>query len=80
MYVALTRFSRNPITEFQGHVAQCINRLLGVFISVFKDKIGGHVASMKEMRNTHNILAEIREGKMPLWRRWIDGRIALKWV
>jgi hypothetical protein len=25
-------------------------------------------------------LAEIREGKMPLWRRWIDGRIALKWV
>jgi hypothetical protein len=43
-------------------------------------EIGGHVARLGEMRNPYNILVGKPEGKRPLGRQGIDGKIVLEWM
>jgi hypothetical protein len=41
----------------------------------------GHLACMRDMRNTYNTLLGKPEGKRPLGRpRCIDGKIMLNWI
>jgi hypothetical protein len=40
----------------------------------------GHAACMGEMRNAYNILVGKSEGKRPLGRLGIDGKIILEWI
>jgi hypothetical protein len=40
----------------------------------------GHVACMDEERGVHRVLVGKPEGKRPLGRQDIDGRIMLRWI
>jgi hypothetical protein len=40
----------------------------------------GHVARMGEKRNAYRIFVEKPEGKRPLGRLDVGGRIILKWI
>jgi hypothetical protein len=40
----------------------------------------GHVARLEAMRNAYNILVGKSEGKRPLRRSRLDGRIILEWI
>ena len=40
----------------------------------------GHVARMREGRGVHRVLVGKPEGKRPLGRPSVDGRIILRWI
>ena len=45
-----------------------------------KNEMAGHVARMGEGRGVHRVLVGKPEGKRPLGRPDVDGRIILKWI
>jgi hypothetical protein len=52
-------------------------------IRIIKSKrmrLAGHVARMGEKRNTYRILVGKPEGKRPLGRPSVGGRIILEWI
>jgi hypothetical protein len=43
-------------------------------------RCAGHVARMRERRGVYKILVGKPEGKRPLGRSGVDGRIILRWI